>query len=274
MVDLRSRSGYKPDVAAVARNEISTARAQLELGREEFADLLSPILGWAPSPEAVESWETSTVPPGDVLVAAGLATHGTSQAGDRGRHDIVSRLMGDRFSDVAAIFSTRSEFTASFSPYKLFDDARNIRVAGLSLNVLAQSYPDQRLREVIEEGAHVQCLFLDPDGAAMKAREEEEGHAPGMLSALTALNIQMITSRVREALSDDARDRLEVRTYDETPRFNITIADERCIVQPYLPEGRGIDSPTFVIERQWPSSGLFPVFDQVFYALWERSQPL
>ena len=57
------------------------------------------------------------------------------------------------------------------------------------------------------------------------------------------MNIQALRS-VRAKLSPEARDNLRIRTYDETVRFNITLIDERtCIVQPYLPDARGVESP-------------------------------
>ncbi|WP_248966105.1 DUF5919 domain-containing protein [Sphaerisporangium perillae] len=45
-----------------------------------------------------------------------------------------------------------------------------------------------------------------------------------------------------------------------------------CVVQPYPPQLRGLDSPTLVIRDNRTAGGLFPVFDQVFTSLWERSR--
>lgn len=275
VVNMHARTGYKPDIAALARNQVSAARAQLEATPQEFADILSPILGWQPTPEAIESWEATTVPPGDVLVAASLATHGGLHPADRDQRDMISRLMGNRFSDVDAVFTTRTEFTASVTPTDLFDQAKTISIAGISLNLICQSYPDRRLRQIVEDGTEVRCLFLDPSSEAIRVMEREERHPAGTLSALTELNIQVMTQRIRDRLTDEARDRLQVAIYDETPRFNIILTnDAHCVVQPYLPETRGVDSPTFVVERQWPNAGLFPVFEQVFTSLWNRSRPL
>jgi hypothetical protein len=50
--------------------------------------------------------------------------------------------------------------------------------------------------------------------------------------------------------------------------------DMQGVVQPYLPQARGIDSPTLVIADDTASDGLFPVFDQVFTSMWERSRPV
>ena len=125
----------------------------------------------------------------------------------------------------------------------------------------------------MESNAHVRCLFLDPDGSFIKARETEEGFPAGSLSALTRVNIATLV-RVRERLRADLQDRFEISVYDETLRFNITLVDEICIAQPYLPRSRGINSPTFVIHHRPPASGLYTVFEQLFAAQWERGRQL
>lgn len=70
VIDLRTRAGYRPSYAALARSQILLARNSLGMTPAEFAEHLSGILEWPVSASAVESWETSTVPPGDALMAA------------------------------------------------------------------------------------------------------------------------------------------------------------------------------------------------------------
>ncbi|MFN2494534.1 MAG: DUF5919 domain-containing protein [Pseudonocardiaceae bacterium] len=152
--------------------------------------------------------------------------------------------------------------------------ANDIRAVGLSLNLLCQHFGDRRLRSLLDSGCNLRCLFLDPHGDAIKAREQEEGYSAGLLSSLTVFNLQVL-ERLRLQLPDDARSRLQVHVYDEPVRFNVTIVDRRtCIAQPYLPAVRGVDSPTFVIERRDGELGLFSVFEQVVDTLWERSKPV
>ena len=116
-------------------------------------------------------------------------------------------------------------------------------------------------------------LFLDPGGSAIRTREQEENYSPGTLSELTRINIRSLQDRVRGQLPDDTRPRLEIATYDETIRFNIVLIDDRVgIVQPYLPAMRGIDSPTFVLQRTWQDRGLFPVFEAIVSSLWTRAR--
>ncbi len=186
----------------------------------------------------------------------------------------IDRLLADRFSDVSAVYATRSELISAMPPHTLFDSASKIRACGLSLNLLCQQYADQRLRQLARTGTEIQCLFLDPDGQAVAQREQEEGFRPGQLADLTRINMSTLQERVRDKLPADARARVAIATYDETLRFNVTLVDDSVgIVQPYMPGRRGVDSPTFVLHRRWADLGLFPTFEAVFSSLWSTSKP-
>lgn len=175
---------------------------------------------------------------------------------------------------VVAVFTTRTEFTAKMDPISLFDSARRVRAAGLSLNLICQQVPDQYLRQWLPDGGQLSCLFLDPDGEAIRAREKEEDHLPGNLSVLTRLNIDIL-ARFRDRLPDGAGERLRLAVYDETIRFNLILSgDHLCVAQPYLPKARGVDSPTMLIQATTAPGGLFGVFEQVYEALAERSKPV
>ena len=175
---------------------------------------------------------------------------------------------------VVAVFTSRSEFAATVDPASLFDSARRVRAAGLSLNLICQQVPDQFLRQWLTEGGELSCLFLDPDGEAIGAREREEDHLPGNLSKLTRLNIDTL-ARFRDRLPDGAGERLRLAVYDETIRFNLILSgDHTCVAQPYLPKARGVDSPTMLIQATSAPGGLFGVFEQVYDALAERSKPV
>jgi hypothetical protein len=187
-------------------------------------------------------------------------------------HAAAPGLAPAGMAGVVAVFASRTEFTAKVDPISLFDSARRVRAAGLSLNLICQQIPDQYLRQWLAEGGELSCLFLDPDGEAITAREREEEHLPGNLSVLTRLNIDIL-ARFRDRLPDGAGDRLRLAIYDETIRFNLIISDNRtCVAQPYLPQARGVDSPTMLIQATSAPSGLFGVFEQVYEALAERSK--
>jgi hypothetical protein len=90
VVDLRTRSTYQPDYGTIARQRILSARRALDLSAADFAAMLTPRLGWPVSAEVVEAWETNSVPPGDVLVAASSATATDSARGEQ----LIGNVLG------------------------------------------------------------------------------------------------------------------------------------------------------------------------------------
>ncbi len=184
----------------------------------------------------------------------------------------ASPVPAQGMADVTAVFPTRPAFLHEVPPHKLFDNAEKISMVGLSLNLLCQQYSDKSLTDLLETGTVVELLFLDPQGEYIKARECEESHRPGVLTTLTALNIQTV-QRLQSKLSPEAQGNLRIRTYDEAVRFNITVIDDvTCVVQPYLPDARGVESPTLVIEKQEGAPGLFNTFTQVLTSMWDRAK--
>ncbi|MUN36011.1 DUF5919 domain-containing protein [Actinomadura litoris] len=136
-----------------------------------------------------------------------LAAESPADATSDERADLESTT--DRFgtadyADVTAVYTTRAEFSSAHPPHALLDSATTIRAAGLSLNTLCQQYPDQRLYRLIENGTTLQALFLDPEGEAIHAREQEEGCTDNHLTTLTRLNIEVLT-RLRKRLSPEAQ---------------------------------------------------------------------
>jgi hypothetical protein len=69
VVDLRARRGYKPDVASLACSKVAGRRKQTGLSVAAFAAALEPLLGWAPAPDLVRTWECDVPPAGQVVVA-------------------------------------------------------------------------------------------------------------------------------------------------------------------------------------------------------------
>ncbi|MGW3351495.1 DUF5919 domain-containing protein [Nonomuraea rubra] len=66
----------------------------------------------------------------------------------------------------------------------------------------------------------------------------------------------LMLTRLRDRLDTTAAQRLELHVDDETIRFNLLIADQALrVVQPHLPQARGVDSPTFVINTTLPQRG-------------------
>ncbi|WP_084485774.1 DUF5919 domain-containing protein [Nocardia beijingensis] len=179
------------------------------------------------------------------------------------------RTSAQTIADVEAIFASRTDFLQAMPPRKLFEGARRIDMAGLSLNLLCQQ-SDTDLMKLLESGTTLRCLFLDPNGSHIRARESEEGHTPGVLSSLTELNMKcLIRAQKKYAQQDNV---IQIRTYDETVRFNIILVDSAvCVIQPYLPRARGVESPTLVA-RKSEQAGLFDTFSEVFETMWSSAR--
>lgn len=93
VVDLRTRSGHPPNFAALARRRVTAARRALNVSAAEFANMLTPLVGWPVSSKAVDAWETDSVPPGDVLVAAGtIASANLPDGGDQYIGGVLSTI--------------------------------------------------------------------------------------------------------------------------------------------------------------------------------------
>ncbi len=254
------------------------------------------------SESAVSNWIKGRArPPADVVLAAaslyglsldsrlGVETPGTTSDPEgidelRGAVHRLETLVHERLApraddspwstrDVRGVFATRSEAQAAVPVLRTLAAAEHVDAMGLSLNALCQTVSDVTLAELVENGLTLRCLFLDPNGKATKAREAEEGHPAGHLTKLTRANL-LVIQRLRDRLSPEAGERVQVRTYDETVRFNITNIDGvRSLVQPYLPNVRGLDAPTFLIDADDDEPhGLYPVFERVFTETWERGR--
>jgi transcriptional regulator with XRE-family HTH domain len=175
-------------------------------------------------------------------------------------------------ADVTAVYLTRIQFLTAYPLDELFGDANDIGMSGLSLNLLCQQYPDTEITRLLCDGTSIRCLFLKPGGRYVTDRESEERHAPEVLSNLTTLNIRTL-QRIQARIPEQAAANLQIRVYDEPVRFNIILINATvAIVQPYLPNARGVESPTLVIEKCDGTRGLFDVFTNTFEYYWDRGE--
>ena len=178
-----------------------------------------------------------------------------------------------KFSDLAGAYVHRAEFVSDFPLSDLLENASLVRASGVSLNLITQHYSDAQIRRLVERGTQFQLIFLDPESEAMKLREEEEGYSPGVLKSLTSTNIRIMHERIQAQLKSEERNRFTIALSDDIVRFSIIIIDKKlCVFQPYLPQARGLDSPTFVAEAGSSGPGFFHVFEQVFTSLWKQAK--
>jgi hypothetical protein len=109
VVDLRTRSTYQPDYSALARNRLAAARRSLGLDHDEFAALLGPLIGTAITGGTVHAWETDSVPPGNVLMAASAVSPSTSDRLGIRSHKFIAAFIGP---DTAARLAQREDIEA------------------------------------------------------------------------------------------------------------------------------------------------------------------
>lgn len=81
-------------------------------------------------------------------------------------------------SDVVAVLPTRPEFTSTLPPHSLFDAAREVRIAGLSLNILCQQYADDHLRSLLELAPPSDACSLTRTGRPSRHANKREGQSP------------------------------------------------------------------------------------------------
>lgn len=195
-------------------------------------------------------------------------------AGERLALDAVEELFSGRYGDLVAVFPDRSSLQRKLPFADLVGEANAIDAMGVSLNLLCQNYSGRELHRLAAAGCRMRLLFLNPAGDAMRQREKDEGVKRGILSRLTTLNI-LHARKIRAKLAEPAR--IEIRLYEETPRFNAYLVDgDAAVVQPYLRRSRGVESPSFVMRSGNgavdPRRGLFALFQEEFDQLWEAGK--
>jgi hypothetical protein len=169
-------------------------------------------------------------------------------------------------------FVSRAEAIRPYPAAEILAEASRMRVMGLSLNQIAQSLSDRQIRAAINRGTDLQYLFLEPYSRYITDRESEERHTPGTLSQLTTSNIDTL-KRSRRHLPTQKAHHLQLRTYSAPLRFNMMIIDESlAIVQFYLPEARGTESPALVLQPTATPPDLFSEFTAVFDNTWATAK--
>ncbi|HSA51120.1 MAG TPA: SAV2148 family HEPN domain-containing protein [Yinghuangia sp.] len=245
------------------RRAIERALEEVEIGRHIVAR--NRVL----SPDVLRQVEQACT-----RVLAELDGRLGRHAGERLALDAVEELFAGRYGDLVGVFPDRSSLQRKLPFADLVADARTIDAMGVSLNLLCQNYSGRELHRQAASGCRMRLLFLNPAGDAMRQREKDEGFKRGILARLTTMNI-LHARRIRAKLAEPAR--IEIRVYEETPRFNAYLVDgDAAVVQPYLRRSRGVESPSFVLragsDAADPRRGLFTVFQEEFDQLWESGK--
>ncbi|MQS08106.1 SAV2148 family HEPN domain-containing protein [Streptomyces alkaliphilus] len=202
--------------------------------------------------------------------------------------DVLERLVGERFTDVAGVHPDRIRLQRHLPAEELFGGARRLDAVGTALGLLVQNYPGRRLIHLADAGARIRLLFLNPAAGAMRRRERELGLKRGELSRsveTAILHARRVRSRVRDP------EAFEIHVSDEVPRFGgyFVDADEPdglAVIQPYLRRARGVESPALVLRRparavvrperrhEGGEPSIFETYREEFESLWETSRPV
>jgi hypothetical protein len=279
VIGLHQRAGYRPDLAALARSQVASAREKLGLSHAEFADVLGRMLPWRPSPEIVESWESTATPPGDVILAVGLASHGPRDIMPIPLSRDAERVMGlmealcddlERIAgapDVVRAYAMRGLIARPEWNNIIRDATDHLWLYGMA--EMGYAVDDQVpgiLRDAAERGCDVRILLLDPGYAGAEDIDLDEGNPPGTL-----------VPRVRASLARFAATRhidgtaVQIRVYDAAPTVSIVRGDSRMLVTPYMRFFAGSNSPTFELVNS-PDGKTFDRYTRHFENMWNQAK--
>jgi hypothetical protein len=279
VIGLTQRSGYRPDLAALARNHVIIAREQLGITVEDFASRLTPLLGWSPTPEVVRSWETQVTPPGDVILAVGLLTQDRPRdivpvplTENAGRLvDLMSSVIGDlertaSSPDVVRIYPTRGLIARQ--EWNDFIDGVTGPIWLYGMAEMGYAVDDQVpgiLSAAADRGCEIRVLLLDPAFPAIEDIDLDEGNPPGTL----APRIRAALARF-QLMADACGAPMRVRLYNATPTVSIVRADAKMLVTPYMRFFTGGNSPT--LELREYGGNVFERYARHFEHMWQQAR--
>jgi transcriptional regulator with XRE-family HTH domain len=279
VIGLHQRMGYRPDLAALARHQITTAREKLGLTHEQFADRLGRLLSWRPSAEIVASWETDATPPGDVILAAGIASQGgrdilpipLTQATERVM-DLVDALCVDieRIAgapDVVRAYAMRGLIARPEWNKLIRGSRQHLWLYGMA--EMGYAIDDQVpgiIAEAAAAGCEVRVLLLDPEYPATADIDLDEGNPAGTL----APRIRASLARFH-VIRQNAGDLVQLRVYNAAPTVSIIRGDGRMLVTPYMRFFAGSNSPTFEL-ADTPEGRTFDRYARHFENMWAQAK--
>jgi hypothetical protein len=280
VVNLHGHAGYKPDLATLARAQVSSARERLGLTHDEFAELLAPLLGWTPSAEVVESWETAVVPPGDVVLAAGMTAQDTSHnilavALNSDAERVLSLLSSaigdlDRIAgspDVVRAYAMRGLIARPEWNNMIRGAKRHLWLYGMAeLGYALDDEVPTITASASNDDCDVRILLLNPEYEGIPDIDVHEGSPPGTLAA------RIRSSLARFAQMQERCDgRMKIRLYNAPPTVSIVRGDDRMLITPYLRFFIGSNSPTFEL-RHTPEGNIFERYARHFETMWNLAE--
>jgi hypothetical protein len=258
---LHANTNYRPDMRALACEQFAAARARLNQSPEEFAETLAEYLDWAPGPGAIRSWESTVAPPGDVLLAANLVSHGNVDHTIPTAHAVA----GD--PDIRAAYATRRHIARPEWQDIIAGRTEHIWLYGMA----EQGYANDDdvpaiLEQATAQGCDIRILLLDPDYSAITEIDADEGNPPGTLAARIRGSLFRF-----DRMAKRCGGRMQVRTYRTPPTVSIVRGDSHMLFTPYLRSLTGGDSPTYRLEAT-PGGQIFSRHARHFNQQWADAE--
>jgi hypothetical protein len=277
VVSLRAHSGYQPDFQALASGQVSAARVKLGLTHAGFAEYLGDVLGWAVSPAVVDRGEEGCTPPGDVLLAAAVASQGVPgdvltlplTPGAERRAGLLSALgpaldhMADG-SEAVTPYADRGLITRQQWNGIISGVVSHLWLYGMAeFGYASDDEVPGILAEAAAGGCQIRVLLLHPGYTDIAAIDADEGSPAGTLAARTRAALARF-GQMRRAVGRQ----MEIRTYNAPPTVSVVRGDDHMLVTPYLRFFVGSNSPTFEIRAE--SAGkMFSRYARHFESTWD-----
>lgn len=241
---------YHPDFAGLASSQVRAARTKRRMNHEEFSILLTKMVGWDVRPGVVERWESYATPPGDVVLAA--ATLAQEVPGDvlalplnedAGRKAAMVSAIGpalDSMGDSSVISYTDRGLVTRDQWNEIIRGASDcLWLYGMAeYGFAADPETHGIIRGAVDAGCSVRVLLLDPEYAATKDIDADEGNPAGALAVRIGAALDMF------AMMRDDVPGMQIRVYDRHPSVSVVRGDSRMMVTPYLRFFTGSSSPT------------------------------
>lgn len=247
------------DFAELARKEITAARKALGHDAGAFAALLGEHLTWEPTAAAVRGWETTAVPPGDVVLAAQYLARIAAGV------DVPSYVGGD--PDVVHAYGARRDIARPMWQDIIRDSTEHIWLAGLAEQGYANDIGVPGILErAAAGGCEIRVLLLDPDYPLIDGIDADEGSPPGTLAARIRGSLHRF-----QRMASRCAGRMHVRVAPTPPTVSFVRGDDQMLATPYVRYLTGGDSPTLLLEQS-PGGQIFAQYEQHFNLVWNDSK--
>ena len=156
---------------------------------------------------------------------------------------------------VMSVFIDRARLPPGEWHQILLDAKRECNILGIALRVwIEDKQVKPAIKATLAKPVPIKVLFLDPMSETAKIRAGEERMRDSIHAIADSISRFW---ELRESLPGEQKERLDLRTYKNTPTCSIIWTDNQMIVTNYVVSADNVDSPGCVISDVSPSTGLF-----------------